>query len=158
MYSTSQTYNVANDRAYYWGNPIGTLISFYGNTAPAHYWQCAGQWYDRNVYTALFNVIQSDYLPDFRECAIVGIGQNYRDSNSGLAVHDVYTLGQFKDDQFQTHWHGADYGEAGAGNHRGFAHITLNEYDWTPAYSPSGRNGDVTRGKRMGALICIRYE
>jgi hypothetical protein len=37
-------------------------------------------------------------LPDYRECVLVGAGQNDTDT---IAEHDVYTQGQFKDDQLQ---------------------------------------------------------
>lgn len=40
-------------------------------------------------------------IPDYREAALVGVGTR----ESGVAVHDVYALGQFKDDQFASHTH-----------------------------------------------------
>ena len=52
----------------------------------------------------IFGAADSDhfYLPDTRESALVGAGQNASDS---IATHDVYTVGQFKDDQLQNHSH-----------------------------------------------------
>lgn len=48
----------------------------------------------------VFGSADSDhfYLPDTREAALVGAGQNDSDS---IATHDVYTVGQFKDDCLQ---------------------------------------------------------
>lgn len=42
------------------------------------------------------------YLPDTREAALVGAGQNASDS---IATHDVYSVGQFNDDCLQAHKH-----------------------------------------------------
>ena len=42
------------------------------------------------------------YLPDTREVALVGAGENDSDS---IATPDVYTVGQFKDDQIEDHHH-----------------------------------------------------
>ena len=54
----------------------------------------------------IFGAADSDhfYLPDTRETALVGAGQNDSDS---IATHDVYTVGEFKDDALKNHYHGA---------------------------------------------------
>lgn len=102
------------------------------------------------------------YLPDTREVALVGAGQN--DSNT-IATHDVYTVGQFKDDQFQAHNHDIRAGSnikmnmlnstATIGNQLG----GLTSQSGTAIAAGSitiGRNGTVTRGKRKGVKYIIK--
>ena len=53
----------------------------------------------QTVYPDLYEYLgNSNVLPDYRECAIVGAEQNDTDT---IAAHDVYTEGQFKDDALQ---------------------------------------------------------
>lgn len=87
--------------------------------------ECKGQEISRSVYARLFHefstqtydddpthTLLSRYgdgdgsttfnLPDYRECALVGIGSNgtFIIDNTNQA-HEVHTLGEFKDDQLQ---------------------------------------------------------
>ena len=99
---------------------------------PDGWLECNGQAVSRTTYQALFNkyntqtydgshTLLSLYgtgdgnttfnLPDYREVALVGAGQNGKDS---IATHDVYTVGQFKDDSIKSHDH-AIYGSSGHG-------------------------------------------
>lgn len=113
----------------------------------------------------VFGSADSDhfYLPDTREAGLVGAGQCTRDID-----HDVYTVGQYKDDQVGYHKHyigvngdpnypmgyGAEWsssysnGVAKTATTRGIAIATTSIY--------SGRNGTVTRGKRLGAKYIIK--
>lgn len=156
-YTKQQVDTIAEDRGAYWGNPVGTLITFYGNVAPAHYLICDGTYIPRQ-YTKLIAAI-GDWLPDFRECAIVGIGQNHRS-----IAHDTYNLGEFKDDQLQEHMHFicSESGNTGPYGSNGYLcrSIDTNAYGEvkTGGVKQEYRVGNVTRGKRMGALICIRAE
>jgi hypothetical protein len=95
------------------------------------------------------------YLPDTRESALVGAGQNASDS---IATHDVYTVGEFKDDCMQEHKHPIAYsGDAsvGLGNHWTM-HQTQNQAGTLNSYSNNGRSGSVTRGKRKGVIYIIK--
>lgn len=99
---------------------------------PDGWLECNGQAVSRTTYAVLFNkyntqkydgtnTLLSLYgtgdgsttfnLPDYREVALVGAGQNSKDS---IATHDVYTVGEFKDDCFQNHTHGVYCGNNGA--------------------------------------------
>ena len=97
----------------------------------------------------------TNVLPDFRECAIVGIGQN---STNSMGAHDVFTLGQFKDDQMQAHTHYYERPRI-RGTNLGFddggTYMSLNLLGATSGAN-TGRSDTVTRGKRKGALICIK--
>ena len=90
--------------------PIGTVLSFAGHVAPNGYLLCDGASYKRYDYPDLYAVIGNTYggddvnfnVPDYRETVLVGVGENTTDT---ITSHDVYGLGEFKDDQFQGHWH-----------------------------------------------------
>ena len=87
--------------------PVGTISAYYGSTDPAD-----GQWLicDGRDTTGTAIELETHYpslyiflggtnvLPDLRELTLVGAGQNGTET---IAAHDVYTLGQFKDDQLQ---------------------------------------------------------
>lgn len=95
--------------------PLGSIIAYYGTSDPV-----GGKWLilDGRDTTGTDIELQTHYpslylhlggtnvLPDLRECVPVGIGQNGTDT---IATHDVYTLGQFKDDQFKSHNHGETF-------------------------------------------------
>jgi microcystin-dependent protein len=92
--------------------PVGAVIPFAGASAPQGFLLCDGHSYAPTdpLYANLFAVIGTTYggdgvstfnVPDLRETVPVGVGS----SNRAALQHDTYTLGQFKDDQFQEHAH-----------------------------------------------------
>lgn len=80
------------------GLPIGAIVAVHGNAIPAGYLECNGAEFDILKYPALYTLLQDNHTPDLRECNLVGIGLSSRES---ITSHDVYDLGQFKDDQIQ---------------------------------------------------------
>lgn len=80
------------------GAPVGTLIQQYKKKPISGYLYCDGSTFDQNVYPALYMYLGTNVLPDYRECVMVGAEQNTTDT---IATHDVYTEGEFKDDQMQ---------------------------------------------------------
>jgi hypothetical protein len=90
-------------------NGVGEIVSFYKKGNYPNYLYCDGRdttGTDEELashYPALYKFLGTNVLPDYRECVIVGAEQNTTDA---IAEHDVYTQGQFKDDQFQGHEHG----------------------------------------------------
>lgn len=85
--------------------PCGTVIVSVSNTAPDGFLPCDGTDTTGTTnelsthYPILYSLLgNSNVLPDYRECVLVGVGQNDTDT---IADHDVYTLGEFKDDQIQ---------------------------------------------------------
>ena len=119
--------------------PLGTVLSFAGQTAPYSYLLCDGASYKVADYPHLYAVIGNTYggdstnfnVPDFRETVLVGVGENTTDT---IADHDVYGLGEFKDDQLQGHWHNL-------GNSNGTVTVALGA---------SAKGGSVT-GASVGA-------
>lgn len=79
------------------GLPVGSILAIHSNRVPAGYLPCNGAEFDIEQYPALYLTLKTNKLPDLRESNLVGIGER----GEGITTHDVYTLGQFKDDQAQ---------------------------------------------------------
>lgn len=87
------------------GIPVGAVMPFANGTTSEDWLLCDGRDTTgtteelQTKYPALYTYLgNSNILPDYRECVLVGVGQNTTDT---IAEHDVYTLGEFKDDQLQ---------------------------------------------------------
>lgn len=89
--------------------PVGAVIPFYSSIAPDGWLICDGtdttgtsnelRLYHPKLYEILGN---SNVLPDMRECVLVGAGQSARSIlNTQGHNHDVYAVGEFKDDRMQ---------------------------------------------------------
>lgn len=98
------------------------------------------------------------YLPDTREAALVGAGQNDSDS---IATHDVYTVGKFKDDGMQEHTHKFSYIGAYSG-YRPYDSGNQSAFPYTYNDNTGGlyqgriTAEGVTRGKRKGVKYIIK--
>lgn len=141
---------------------VGVIVGFPGNV-PNGYLLCDGSRFDKNKYPELYEYLGTDVLPDYRECVLVGAGQNTTDN---IATHDVYTVGQFKDDQFQDHQHfyktiPQNGGQGnwltvyrrGSGDYPG--EQSWNYNDWQTC-GTSGKIGNVTHGKQKGLNWAIK--
>lgn len=162
--------------------PIGVVKAYAGSTTPAHYLPCDGAAVSRETYSALYAVIGTTYgagdgsttfnVPDYRETVLVGIGKNTTkifDSTetdpstqaAGTQEHDVYTLGEFKDDQLQDHAHQqwtCDYNTSSkTGDYIAISNNPANKTakDWNIL---AGRTGTTTHGKQTGVNYIIKYE
>ena len=80
------------------GAAVGTLVSQYKKVPMSGYLYCDGSTFDENDYPALYMYLGTNVLPDYRECVMVGAEQNTTDT---ITTHDVYSEGEFKDDQMQ---------------------------------------------------------
>lgn len=161
----------------------GTVIEHAGATVPWGWGECDGHALSRTTHARLFSIIGTTFgvgdgsttfnVPDKREVVSVGIGERA----SGVVVHDVFTQGQLKDDQFADHGH-----EMGLGGQTGAESWTATNY---PNTVPQGgfytgdtdktqtntvvvgkartitanpvRSGAVTRSKSIGARFLIKY-
>ena len=144
------------------GAPIGTLIQQYKKKPISGYLYCDGSTFDQNVYPALYMYLGTNVLPDYRECVMVGAEQNTTDT---IATHDVYTEGEFKDDQLQDHSHRIYTQNPGGGS----SVITVGSNDSggnfveyngnTPIAGLNGinpRTGDTTHGKQKAVYVYIK--
>lgn len=162
--------------------PAGTVLPFAGDTEPEGFLFPEGQEVLRNAYPNLFAVIGTKYgegdgvttfnLPDYRELVFVGAGLN---AKLDIKAHDVYELGQFKDDQIQGHHHflgdrnGTRNVGLGAGTATGsnFAAAANTGTRGTPleraieiiSDDNNGRPrvGLTTHGKQIGIKYIIKY-
>lgn len=151
--------------------PVGTVLPFAGNTEPEGFLFTEGQEVLRNAYPNLFATIGTLYgegdgqttfkLPDYREMVFVGAGQNVK---LDIKVHDVYELGQFKDDQLQGHSHDTGYSQ-GPGPYSKAAYSTQSGNNTVkttfnatsqPGYG-TVRIGTTTHGKQIGIRYIIKY-
>lgn len=99
-------------------------------------------------------------LPDYREVALVGIGTNGTDS---IADHDIYTVGQFADDQLQTHAHYIEvFGGVQVNTNGGVvpgynAATSSGQSRYASVNSiPNARTGTTTHGKQKGVKYIIK--
>ena len=167
------------------GIPVGTILNYPGTVAPAGFELCIGQTALRSEYVVLVewaidtNVIGENKLfgngdgrttfefPDLREIVIVGSGKNERyvfdnteldpaTGTQGTQNHDVYAVGEFKDDQFQSHTHKyTRYDYRRDVSWSSSARIWVNESS-VDTGMPTGRIGSTTHGKQIGMNYIIR--
>lgn len=104
--TTGALTRVAGDGIIYSEAPIGTIFAYMGDNIPKNYLLCNGETFDQSQYPELYSMLGTDKVPDLRECVLVGAGQSTRAilDTEGHA-HDVYALGEFKDDQVGNHSH-----------------------------------------------------
>ena len=142
------------------GMPVGSVTAYFGSTAPTGWFICDGTDTTGTAdelqtnYPALYALLgNTNVLPDLRECVIVGIGQN---TTNNISDHDVYALGEFKDDQLQSHTH--SYTKF---NTRKDVNWSSSQQIWVGVSSentgtPTGRTGTTTHGKQVGLNYIIK--
>ena len=145
------------------GNPCGTIIAIYSNQVPYGYLPCNGVRFDTAQFPVLYAILGDDHTPDLRECVLVGSGQSGRTilDESGHN-HDVYTVGQFKDDQLQNHKH--YYNDITTTNldASGQTNAVVKSRSGTvqdvdSSVNPNtARVGTTTHGKQVGVNFCIK--
>ena len=144
------------------GAPVGSFIYMYKKSNPSGYLYCDGSTFDQTKYPALYQYLGSNVLPDYRECVAVGAEQNTTDT---IASHDVYTEGQFKDDQAQKitgnfrGWGFSSGAFADLGHAVQTVQTTGGDGIVENQYFDSSRNtraGDTTHGKQKAVYIYIK--
>lgn len=87
-------------------------------------------------------------LPDLREVVLVGAGTN---GTLPIAAHDVFGVGQFKDDQVQSHEHSYWRSNDQNGRAQAYEASYYNVDGFTQQTSAcTARNGSTTRTKQYG--------
>ena len=160
---------------YFSNAPIGVIQAFSGTTIPHGYLLADGTSYKVADYPDLYAVIGNTYggdtenfnVPDYRETVLVGVGENTTDT---IASHDVYELGEFKDDQLQRITGDFEVGNRNTSPHTSGAFSTKeSQYTWfalsETATSSSSvefdsskvtRSGTTTHGKQKGVTYIIK--
>ena len=135
--------------------PVGSIIPFLGSTVTENWHICDGSAFDKAEYPELYNYLKSEYLPDFRELVLVGCRKNEKYK---IETHDVFMLKEFKDDQFQNHYHTYEWtyctdtiGESGSN--------TTNRVNKSrPVLNSSTLGGATTRIKEFGINFIIKMK
>lgn len=150
--------------------PTGAVFPFAGITAPEGFLFCDGSEVSRTTYSKLLGVIGETYgsgdgsttfnLPDYRETVLVGAGQNEK---LNIKEHDIYNIGEFKDDQMQGHWHSIDgTGSNTSGNggvlHKPeqFSNVATAKKMLSDGINGTPRIGSTTHGKQIGINFIIK--
>ena len=130
---------------------LGAVQGFLITPTDKHWLLADGSTVDATLHPRLAAVMPK--LPDLRECVLVGAGQN---THNSIATHDVYDVGQFRDDQFQDHGHvlitRIGYQVSGTGWAVSNYGTEWNRYN---AGDASGRKGSTTHGKQTGVLYYV---
>ena len=156
-------------------NPVGTILPFLGSATalPHGYLLGDGSCVSKTTYSKLFAILSTTYgtcsvglfkLPDLRELVLVGAGTN---ATNTIAAHDVYSVGQFKDDQMQGHVH-QQITTTAVGGSKNYGSLIMNATNnfndgiFTASPSSDGTNGApraglVTRTKQIGVNYIIKY-
>ncbi len=155
--------------------PVASVVMYAsGATPPTDWLVCDGTAVSRTTYPELFERIGELYgvgdgsttfnIPDYRELVPVGVGTNTTET---ITADDTYTLGQFKDDQFQGHWH-EDITSGTSGSNPYKADVTADAESRTggvyttanPSEDDQGsgtpRTGTTTRTKQIGVHYIIK--
>ena len=166
------------------GNPVGTVISFFGDTAPDGYLSCDGTIYDKALYLELSThllslssasqyVVDGDEtkfkVPDLRGEFLRGTGTNgHAESGSGAAVgvHQKATriphvAKQPSGNCIQTNTIAT---AANVGEYAADTDYSYNRKGWTVSglgsgsYNSAGANGPyMARPTNTSVLYCIKY-
>lgn len=137
---------------------VGTLIQQYKKVPMSGYLYCDGSTFDQNAYPALYMYLGTNVLPDYRECVMVGAEQNTTDT---IATHDVYTEGEFKDDQLQDHTHIIYNTNPGGTIPESPIEFTVDNGSTgfeqkIVGYTRNARAGDITHGKQKAVYVYIK--
>lgn len=148
--------------------PTGAVFPFAGIAAPEGFLLCNGQEVSRFTYAKLYEVLGDTYgvgdgsttfnVPDYREVTLVGAGQNEKLS---ITEHDIYNVGEFKDDQMQGHTHEIykNYETnptGGAGTVTIYGGKEPSSEPKTDYINGIPRTGKTTHGKQIGINYVIK--
>ena len=134
------------------GNPVGSLLHTYKKSNPSGYLYCDGSTFDQTKYPLLYAYLGSNVLPDYRECVEVGAEQNTTDT---IADHDVYTEGQFKDDQLQNISFNMS-AEGGSASSLVYGSNDSGTSDIESVSKSGARTGTTTHGKQKAVFVYIK--
>ena len=134
---------------------LGAVQGFLTTPTSSHWLLADGSAVNATLHPRLAEIMP--VLPDLRECVLVGAGQNTKNT---IAAHDVYSVGQFKDDQLQGHEHTQSNINA---NHNGaetnFSNTTpgsaSTEGIVSDGVNGTPRVGTTTHGKQTGVLFYV---
>lgn len=130
---------------------LGAVQGFLITPTDKHWLLADGSPVDANLHPRLAAVMPT--LPDLRECVLVGAGQN---THNSIATHDVYSVGQFRDDQLQEHKHllPSDILSAAGKFESNGARACWDGKSYTNG-AVGARIGTTTHGKQIGVMYYV---
>lgn len=144
----------------------GQLIQSLNPNCPEGCFVPDGSAFDTSIYTDLAAVFPDGNLPDMRECVLVMAGENTHITTHN---HDVFSAGEFKDDQAQLvehdhtitdPGHSHDITDPGHDHGRGTQNITgkfgpvgINGTVATGAFQEAEKSGDITNDGEPDRVI-----
>lgn len=153
-------------------NPVGTVLTFAGSSAPTGYVAADGSSLARaGTYAALFAVIGTTYggsgsnfnLPDYRGLFLRGVGTNATALQSNGGAVAGAALGTLQSDQMQGHLHplptstsalsGTSYASGGGS-------LIQSQVSGSPGSDGTNgtpRTGAETRPANLSVLYCIKF-
>ena len=134
------------------GAAVGTLVSQYKKVPMSGYLYCDGSTFDENDYPALYMYLGTNVLPDYRECVMVGAEQNTTDT---ITTHDVYTEGEFKDDQLKKHKHSI-MNDNTSGYEAVSVQISHKGFPGNIYTEENNDGGTTTHGKQKAVYVYIK--
>ena len=147
------TYDMINDDSGKDYSMLGAVQGFLITPTDKHWLLADGSPVDASLHPRLAAVMPT--LPDLRESVLVGAGQNRHNS---IATHDVYNVGEFRDDQFQDHTHSVTVSDRvnaiwqiAPGNAAYYSKRTESK----TSSGASGRARTTTHGKQTGVLYYV---
>lgn len=69
---------------------VGMIIPFFGNTIPNGFLECNGSQFSSSDFSALYNFLGTNYVPDFRECVLRGA--DLSSQNDGVGVFSDWAI------------------------------------------------------------------
>ena len=132
---------------------LGAVQGFLITPLDKHWLLADGSPVDASLHPRLAAVMPT--LPDLRESVLVGAGQN---THNSISTHDVYNVGQFRDDQFQDHTHSVTVSDRIGAIWQiapGSAAYYSRNTESRTSSSASGRARSTTHGKQTGVLYYV---
>ena len=147
------TYYMINDDSGKDYSMLGAVQGFLITPTDKHWLLADGSPVDANLHPRLAAVMPT--LPDLRESVLVGAGRN---THNSIATHDVYSVGEFSDDQFQDHTHTVTVSDRVSAIWQiapsNAAYYSKNTESKTSS-GASGRAKSTTHGKQTGVLYYV---
>lgn len=149
------------------GLPSGIITPYGGATAPSGWLLCDGTAVSRETYANLFTVIGTAFgsgdgsttfnVPDMRECTAKGAGL-YGGTVGAHVDADGLAVGEFLDDQVQSHTHTYTERYNAMGYVQGGTVEMYNDGNATTVATSanSGRTGNTTEVKSVGVNYIIK--
>lgn len=132
---------------------LGAVQGFLITPTDKHWLLADGSHVDATLHPRLAAVMPT--LPDLRESVLVGAGKN---THNSITTHDVYNVGQFRDDQFQEHTHSVTVSDRVPATwqivHGNGGYYSINTESKTSS-GASGRARSTTHGKQTGVLYYV---